>query len=77
MGWSDGASDITVTCPNNTNRNQVTLQFTPTEAGVVVDAVSIRVAGCAGDGVVAAAVVDAGVVAQKVELIQIGVSLAG
>ena len=35
VGWSDGASDVTVTCPNNTNRNQVTLQFTPTEAGVV------------------------------------------
>ena len=35
VAWSDGASDITVTCPNNTSRNQVTLQFTPTEAGVV------------------------------------------
>ena len=27
--------DIMVECPANTNRNQVTLQFTPTEAGVV------------------------------------------
>ena len=35
VAWSDGTSDITVTCPNDTNRNQVTLQFTPTEAGVV------------------------------------------
>ena len=35
VAWSDGTSDITVTCPNNTSRNQVTLQFTPTEAGVV------------------------------------------
>ena len=35
VAWSDGASDITVTCPNNTSRNQVTLEFTPTEAGVV------------------------------------------
>ena len=35
LAWSDGTSDITVTCPNNTSRNQVTLQFTPTEAGVV------------------------------------------
>ena len=33
--WSDGTSDITVTCPNDTSRNQVTLEFTPTEAGVV------------------------------------------
>jgi len=33
--WSDGSSDIKVTCPDNTNRNQVTLEFTPTAAGVV------------------------------------------
>ena len=33
--WSDAAQDIVVNCPNNTSRNQVTLQFTPTEAGVV------------------------------------------
>jgi parallel beta-helix repeat protein len=35
LAWSDGTNDITVTCPNNTSRNQVTLEFTPTEAGVV------------------------------------------
>jgi len=35
VAWSDGTSDITVTCPDNTSRNQVTLEFTPTEAGVV------------------------------------------
>ena len=35
IAWSDGTSDITVTCPDNTSRNQVTLEFTPTEAGVV------------------------------------------
>jgi len=35
LAWSDGASDIIVTCPDDTNRNQVTLEFTPTEAGVV------------------------------------------
>jgi len=35
IAWSDGTSDITVTCPNDTSRNQVTLEFTPTEAGVV------------------------------------------
>ena len=35
VAWSDGTSDIAVTCPNNTSRNQVTLEFTPTEAGVV------------------------------------------
>ena len=35
LAWSDGASDLLVTCPDNTSRNQVTLQFTPTEAGVV------------------------------------------
>ena len=35
LAWSDGTSDITVTCPNDTSRNQVTLEFTPTEAGVV------------------------------------------
>jgi parallel beta-helix repeat protein len=33
--WSDAAQDIIVTCPNDTNRNQVTLEFTPTAAGVV------------------------------------------
>ena len=33
--WSDAAQDIVVNCPDNTSRNQVTLQFTPTEAGVV------------------------------------------
>ncbi len=33
--WSDAAQDIIVTCPNDTSRNQVTLEFTPTEAGVV------------------------------------------
>jgi len=35
VAWSDGSSDIKVTCPDNTNRNQVTLEFTPTAAGVV------------------------------------------
>lgn len=35
IAWSDGTSDIAVTCPDNTSRNQVTLEFTPTEAGVV------------------------------------------
>ena len=35
VAWSDGTNDITVTCPNDTSRNQVTLEFTPTEAGVV------------------------------------------
>ena len=35
VAWSDGTSDITVTCPDNTSRNQVTLEFTPTQAGVV------------------------------------------
>ena len=35
IAWSDAAQDIIVNCPNDTNRNQVTLQFTPTEAGVV------------------------------------------
>ena len=35
LAWSDGTSDLLVTCPNDTSRNQVTLQFTPTEAGVV------------------------------------------
>ena len=35
LAWSDGTSDITVTCPNDTSRNQVTLEFTPTAAGVV------------------------------------------
>jgi len=33
--WSDAAQDIIVTCPDNTSRNQVTLEFTPTAAGVV------------------------------------------
>lgn len=33
--WSDDAEDIIVNCPDDTNRNQVTLQFTPTEAGIV------------------------------------------
>jgi len=33
--WSDAAQDIIVACPDNTSRNQVTLEFTPTEAGVV------------------------------------------
>ena len=35
IAWSDAAQDIIVACPNNTSRNQVTLEFTPTEAGVV------------------------------------------
>ena len=35
IAWSDAAQDIVVNCPDNTSRNQVTLQFTPTEAGVV------------------------------------------
>ena len=35
IAWSDGTSDLLVTCPDNTSRNQVTLEFTPTEAGVV------------------------------------------
>ena len=35
VAWSDAPQDIIVNCPNDTNRNQVTLQFTPTEAGVV------------------------------------------
>ena len=33
--WSDAVQDIIVTCPDDTSRNQVTLEFTPTEAGVV------------------------------------------
>lgn len=33
--WSDASEDIIVNCPDDTARNQVTLQFTPTEAGVV------------------------------------------
>ena len=33
--WSDAAEDKIVNCPDNTSRNQVTLTFTPTEAGVV------------------------------------------
>jgi len=33
--WSDGSNDIVVQCPNNTNRNEVTLEFTPTASGVV------------------------------------------
>mgnify|MGYP006916461284 CR=1 FL=1 len=47
-------------------------------AGDVVDAVRIRVAGCARDSVVVAAVVvvDAAVVTQEVELIQINIILA-
>ena len=35
INWSDDAEDKIVNCPDNTNRNQVTLTFTPTEAGVV------------------------------------------
>ena len=35
VAWSDAAQDIIVNCPNDTNRNQVTLQFTPPEAGGV------------------------------------------
>ena len=35
IAWSDASSDVVVECPNDTNRNQVTLEFTPTEAGVV------------------------------------------
>ena len=35
IAWNDAAQDIIVACPNNTSRNQVTLEFTPTEAGVV------------------------------------------
>ena len=35
VAWSDASEDKIVTCPDNTNRNQVTLTFTPTEAGVV------------------------------------------
>jgi parallel beta-helix repeat protein len=35
VAWSDGSNDIKVTCPDNTNRNQATLEFTPTAAGVV------------------------------------------
>jgi len=35
INWSDDAEDKIVNCPDNTSRNQVTLQFTPTEAGVV------------------------------------------
>ena len=35
LAWSDASSDIVVQCPNDTARNQVTLEFTPTEAGVV------------------------------------------
>ena len=33
--WSEAAQNIVVNCPNDTNRNQVTLQFTPTESGIV------------------------------------------
>ena len=35
IAWSEAAEDIISNCPDDTNRNQVTLQFTPTEAGVV------------------------------------------
>ena len=35
LAWSDGVNDIVVMCPDDTNRNQVTLEFTPTKAGVV------------------------------------------
>jgi len=35
INWSNDAEDIIVNCPDNTSRNQVTLTFTPTEAGVV------------------------------------------
>jgi len=35
VAWSDAAEDKVVACPDDTNRNQVTLTFTPTEAGVV------------------------------------------
>ena len=35
VAWSDAAEDKIVNCPDNTSRNQVTLTFTPTEAGVV------------------------------------------
>lgn len=35
IAWSEAAEDIISNCPSDTNRNQVTLQFTPTEAGVV------------------------------------------
>jgi len=35
VAWSDASEDKIVNCPDNTNRNQVTLTFTPTEAGVV------------------------------------------
>ena len=35
IAWSDDAEDIVVLCPENTARNQITLEFTPTEAGVV------------------------------------------
>ena len=35
VGWLEGTEDIIVNCPDNTSRNQVTLQFTPTESGVV------------------------------------------
>ena len=35
IAWSEDDEDIIVECPNDTNRNQVTLEFTPTEAGVV------------------------------------------
>ena len=35
LAWSNAANDIVVNCPNDILRNQVTLQFTPTAAGVV------------------------------------------
>jgi len=35
IAWSDAAQDIVSNCPDDTSRNLVTLQFTPTEAGVV------------------------------------------
>jgi len=35
IAWSDAAHDIVSNCPDDTSRNPVTLQFTPTEAGVV------------------------------------------
>ena len=36
VSWNDGNSDIKTVCPNDTTRNNVSIQFTPTEDGVVV-----------------------------------------
>lgn len=35
VAWSNPSNDIIATCPNDTLRNNVSLEFTPTESGVV------------------------------------------